>query len=153
MQVDLQPLARLSSPLSSAEPWVALQNQGLVMGKRHPELTPVQWRFAKCLTPWEALTCFSFSSSLSLTGARSEFSVLAGPIKSPCTVRFQALFLLILHSSLCDIVPHWAITGTVWDTLNSPSTSVWQYHSCSHLCFSSVTEAALGSPAHFIPTF
>lgn len=118
-----------------------------------PWADSVQWRFAKCLTPWEALTCFPFSSSLNLTGARSEFPILAGPIKSSRTVRFQALFLLILHSSLCDTVPHWAITGTVWDTLNSPSTSVWQYHSCSHLCFSSVTEAAMGSPAHFIPTF
>lgn len=153
MQVILQPLARSSNPLSTAEPWVALQNQGWVMGKCHPELTPVQWRFAKCLTPRETVTCFSFSSSLNLTGARSEFSVLAAPIKSPLTVRFQALFLLILGSSLCEIVPRWAITGTVWDTLNSSSTSVWQYHSCSHLCSSSVTEAALGPSAHFIPTF
>lgn len=75
------------------------------------ELTPVQWRFAKCLTPWEAVTCFSFNSSLNLTGARFEFSILARQIKSPRTVRFQALFLLILHSSLCDIIPH---QGNYW---------------------------------------
>lgn len=76
-----------------------------------PELTPVQWRFAKCLTPRESVTCFSFNSSLNLTGARFEFSVLAVPLKSPCTVRFQVVFLLILISSLCDTVPH---RGNYW---------------------------------------
>lgn len=76
-----------------------------------PELTPVQGRFAKCLTPPEAVTCFSFNSSLNLTGARFAFSILAGPIKSPLTERFWALLLLILSSSLGDIVPH---RGNYW---------------------------------------
>lgn len=36
VQVDLQPLVRLSNPLSAAERSVALQNHRWVMGKRHP---------------------------------------------------------------------------------------------------------------------
>lgn len=116
-QVDLQPSVCLSNPLSTAEPSVACKITGGWWENATPELTPVQWRLAKRLTPWGAVTCFPFNSSINLTGARFEFSVLAVPINSPHTVRFQALFLLILDCCLCGTAPHrgnyWGCVGRI----------------------------------------
>lgn len=110
-QVDLQPLVCLSDPLSAAEPSVTCKITAGWRANTTPELTPVQWRLAKCLTPWGAVTCFPLNSSINLTGPRFEFSVLALPINSSHTVRFQAPFLLILDCCLCGTAPHW---GNYW---------------------------------------
>lgn len=110
-QVDLQPSVCLSDPLSAAQISVAWKIRGRLWANATPELTPVWRRLVKCLTPWGAMTCFPFNSSISLTGGLFELAVLAGPINSPHTGRFQALFLLSLSCCLCGITPH---QGNYW---------------------------------------
>lgn len=92
--VDLQPSVCLSDPLSAAQTSVACKITVRWWANATPELTPVWRRLVKCLTPWGAMTCFPFNSSISLTGAFFELAVLAVPINPLRIGRFRALFLL-----------------------------------------------------------